>query len=183
METWMIIAAIGILLAIGIAAYLAWGQRRRSTHLKDRFGSEYDEVTDAEGRRGGERALREREERVSKLHIRELSNEQLQDFGRQWRNVQNHFVDDPERCVDEADTLVQKVMDARGYPLAGFDRQSEDISVDHPEVVSNYRAGHQIAESSRKHEATTEDLRQAMIHYRALFSDLLGSGHTMAKAS
>jgi hypothetical protein len=181
MEAWMIIAVIGILIAVAIAAYLEWGNRR-SGHLKDRFGSEYEHVTDAEGRRGGEAALREREERVSKLQIRDLSNDQLQSFGRDWRNVQNHFVDDPEATIDQADTLVQKVMDARGYPLAGFDRQAEDISVDHPEVVSNYRAAHDVAEASRNHEATTEDLRQAMIHYRALFSDLLGSGH-MAKAS
>jgi hypothetical protein len=177
----MIIAAIGILLALGIAAYLEWG-RRRSNHLRDRFGSEYEHVTDSEGRRGGERALREREERVNKLQIRELTNDQLQSFGRDWRNVQNHFVDDPERTIAEADSLVQKVMDARGYPLAGFDRQAEDISVDHPEVVSNYRAAHDVAEASRNHSATTEDLRQAMIHYRSLFSDLLGSGH-MARAS
>jgi hypothetical protein len=140
-------------------------------------------MTDADGRRDAERALRERENRVQKLQIRDLSNEQLQTFGRDWRNVQNHFVDDPEKSVVEADDLVQKVMDARGYPLAGFDRQAEDISVDHPEVVSNYRAAHEIADAGRKHEATTEDLRQAMIHYRALFSDLLGNGRTMAKAS
>jgi hypothetical protein len=177
----MIIAGIGILLALGIAAYLEWG-KRRSDHLRDRFGSEYEHVTDSEGRRGGERALREREERVSKFEIRDLTNDELQSFGRDWRNVQNHFVDDPERTIAEADSLVQKVMDARGYPLAGFDRQAEDISVDHPEVVSNYRAAHDVAEASRNHSATTEDLRQAMIHYRALFSDLLGSGH-MARAS
>lgn len=182
METWMIIAAIGILIALAIAAYLAWNQRR-SSRLRDRFGTEYEQVTERQGRRGGERALREREERVSKLHIRDLSNEQLQEFGRDWRNVQNHFVDDPERSIADADSLVQKVMDARGYPLAGFDRQAADISVDHPEVVSNYRAAHEVAEASRNHEATTEDLRQAMIHYRALFSDLLGGGQSMAKAS
>ena len=182
METWMIIAVIAILLVLGIAAYVALTSRR-STHLKDRFGSEYDHMTEASGRRGGERALREREERVSKLQIRELSNDQLQSFGRDWRNVQNHFVDDPEKSIVEADDLVQKVMDARGYPLAGFERQAEDISVDHPEVVNNYRAAHEIADAGRRHEATTEDLRQAMIHYRALFSDLLGSGRTAAKAS
>jgi hypothetical protein len=182
METWMIIAGIGILLAIGIAAWLAIQSRQRK-HLRERFGSEYEHMTTASGRRDAERALREREQRVEKLQIRELSNEQLQAFGRDWRNVQNHFVDDPEKSVVEADDLVQKVMDARGYPLAGFDRQAEDISVDHPEVVSNYRAAHEIADAGRKHEATTEDLRQAMIHYRALFSDLLGTGRTAARAS
>jgi len=181
METWMIIAVIAILVAVGIAAWYEWG-RRRSNNLKGRFGSEYDYVTESEGRRDGERALREREQRVSKLRIRELSSDQLQSFGRDWRNVQNHFVDDPERSISEADSLVQKVMDARGYPVTDFDRQVEDISVDHADVVSNYRAAHDIAEASRDHQATTEDLRQAMIHYRALFSDLLGSGH-MAKAS
>src|SRR5690606_4603545 len=129
-----------------------------------------------DGLRQGERQLREREQRVEKLHIKELDKNQLESFGRDWRNVQNHFVDDPEKSVIEADVLVQKVMDARGYPLAGFERQAEDISVDHPEVVKNYRAAHEVADASRKHEATTEDLRQAMIHYRALFSDLLGSG-------
>jgi hypothetical protein len=183
METWMIVAIVVI--ALLIVAAVAWMlmQRKQSTMLRERFGSEYDETTSAAGRRQGEKVLREREERVQKLHIRELTNEELETFGRDWRNVQNHFVDDPEKCVIEADTLVQKVMDARGYPLTGFDRQAEDISVDHPQVVSNYRAAHEIAEASRHHEATTEDLRQAMIHYRALFSDLLGSGRPIAKAS
>jgi hypothetical protein len=181
METWMIIAAIAILIAIGIAVYIEMNSRR-SKHLKERFGSEYEQVTESEGRRGGERALAEREKRVSKLQLRELSTEQLQTFGRDWRNVQNHFVDDPERSISEADTLVQKVMDARGYPVDDFERQVEDISVDHADVVSNYRAAHDVAEASRQHSASTEDLRQAMIHYRALFSDLLGNGR-MAKAS
>lgn len=181
METWMIIAAIGILLAIGIAAYLEIN-KRKSDGLKERFGSEYEHMTESSGRRDGEKALREREQRVDALQIRDLEPEQLQSFARDWRNVQNHFVDDPEKTVVEADDLVQKVMSARGYPLGGFARQAEDISVDHPEVVSNYRSAHEIADASRKSEATTEDMRQAMIHYRALFSDLLGSGR-MARAS
>jgi hypothetical protein len=181
METWMIIAIIAILIVAAIAVYIEWNSRR-SKDLKGRFGSEYDQVTERDGTRRGEAALREREQRVSKLRIRELSNDQLQSFGRDWRNVQNHFVDDPERSISDADTLVQKVMDARGYPVNDFERQVEDISVDHAEVVNNYRAAHDVAEASRDHQATTEDLRQAMIHYRALFSDLLGDGR-MAKAS
>jgi hypothetical protein len=181
METWMIIAAIAVLVAIGIAVWYAMSSRQ-SKHLQERFGPEYEHMSTTAGRKDAEKALREREARVEKLRIRDLSTEQLQTFGRDWQTVQTHFVDDPEKSVIEADNLVQKVMDARGYPLTGYERQAEDISVDHPEVVSNYRAAHEIADASRNHEATTEDLRQAMIHYRALFSDLLGSGK-MAKAS
>ena len=182
METWMIVAIVVIAIFVLGAIAWAWSQQRRSSMLRDRFGSEYDHTTSETGRRQGERALEERQKRVEKLHIRDLSTEQLQTFGRDWRNVQNHFVDDPEKSVVEADDLVQKVMDARGYPLAGFDRQAEDISVDHPDVVSNYRAAHEIADAGRKHEATTEDLRQAMIHYRALFADLLGTGRAAAES-
>lgn len=183
METWMIVVLIAAAaLALGIIAWGAMG-RRRSDHLRDRFGSEYEHMTTVAGRRDAEKQLTEREKRVSQFEIRELTPPQLQEFARDWRNVQTHFVDNPERTVAEADELVQRVMKARGYPLDGYGQQAEDISVDHPEVVGNYRSAHEIAEASRRQEATTEDLRQAMIHYRALFSDLLGSGRVAAKAS
>lgn len=183
METWMVIVVIAA--AILAAAFLVWAfaSKKRSSELQSRFGPEYEHLSSIEGRRKAEKALQEREARVSRLHIKELNNDQLQSFARDWRNVQTRFVDDPEKTVIEADTLVQKVMDARGYPLDGFDQQADDISVDHPAVVSNYRAAHDIAESSRRQQATTEDLRQAMIHYRALFSDLLGNGRANARAS
>jgi type II secretory pathway pseudopilin PulG len=182
MDAWLI--ALIIVAIVAVIALGAWmyASRSRSKGLQERFGPEYENVVGEAGRRSGERALREREERVSKLQIKELSPEQLQTFGRDWRNVQTHFVDDPEKSVLEADTLVQKVMDARGYPLTGYDQQMEDISVDHAGVVTNYREAHDIAERCRQHQAGTEDLRQAMIHYRTLFSDLLGEGR-MAKAS
>lgn len=183
MDTWMIVLLVmAVAVAAGVLAWSLMG-RRRTDHLRDRFGSEYEHMTSAAGRDEAERALSEREKRMAKVEIRELSPEQLQSFGRDWRNVQNHFVDDPQASVIEADTLVQRVMDARGYPMDGYERQVEDVSVDHPEVVSNYRSAHEIADASRRREATTEDLRQAMIHYRMLFADLLGSGRTTARAS
>jgi hypothetical protein len=182
MDAWLIALIVIAIVAVALVGAWMYMSRNRSQGLRERFGPEYDNVVGDSGRRSGERALREREERVSRLHIKELSPEQLQSYGREWRNVQTHFVDDPEKSVLEADTLVQKVMDARGYPLTGYDQQMEDISVDHAGVVTNYRQAHDIAEQCRRHEAGTEDLRQAMIHYRTLFSDLLGEGR-MAKAS
>ncbi len=182
METWMIIVAVVVLVAVIALAWTAMA-KKRSDELQTRFGSEYEHLTHVTGKSEAEKALREREKRVSQFEIRELSNDQLQSFGRDWRNIQNHFVDAPEKTVAEADSLVQRVMAARGYPLDGFAQQAEDISVDHPEVVSNYRSAHEIAEASSRDEATTEDLRQAMIHYRDLFSDLLGSGRSAARAS
>ncbi|MPZ51003.1 MAG: hypothetical protein GEU75_17165 [Dehalococcoidia bacterium] len=176
MDTTLIISLIGIGIAIAIAVSLWIGSnKKRTAHLKDRYGDEYERTVTESDRRGeAEKELMAREERVKRLHIKELTDEQRDRFGDEWRLVQVRFVDDPGATIKDADTLVQKVMDARGYPITDFDQQAADISVDHPEVVSNYRAAHTIALEHERDGAGTESLRQAVIHYRALFSELLG---------
>jgi hypothetical protein len=117
--------------------------------------------------------LADREERVEKLNIRDLDLGERERFSKQWESLQSRFVDSPKGAVAEADDLVSSVMKARGYPLSDFDQRAADISVDHPRVVENYRSAHGIALRVGKDQATTEDLRTAMIHYRSLFEDLV----------
>jgi hypothetical protein len=163
------------LLVIAAVVYFMT-KTRRSTELRGRYGSEYDRaVESAGGRSAAERELRERQERVQKLHIRELNHDEQLRYSEQWRTVQAHFVDDPAHAIKEADGLVQQVMNTAGYPITSFEQQAADISVDHADVVKNYRAGHAIAEAHEMETQDTESLRQAMLHYRALFAELLGT--------
>jgi len=167
----LIVIVAGIVLAAGF-----WfvQRNRRRQELKGRFGSEYDRTIDTADSRGeGEKQLAEREKRVELLQLKELDPREAQRFGDEWRNTQGRFVDDPGASIKEADSLVQEVMTARGYPITNFEQQAADISVDHPEVLTNYRAAHAIAEENALSPASTEALRQAMIHYRALFDELL----------
>jgi len=150
--------------------------RRRSQQLRERFGSEYDRTVKTEKNiRRAEATLAARAKRVDALHIRPLAHEDTVRFDTSWRAVQARFVDDPKGAVTEADRLVGEVMTARGYPLGDFEQRVADLSVDHPDVVMNYRAAREIALLHKQDQASTEDLRQAMVHYRALFKDLLGS--------
>jgi hypothetical protein len=175
MNQTLIITVVAIAAVLIIAALLI-SRRRRSAHLKDRFGAEYDRTVKAAGDQGkAEAELAEREKRVAKLDIRALEPAEREDFIRRWTEVQARFVDDPPRAVAFADALLGEVMKARGYPVSDFDQRAGDISVDHPKVVEHYRAGHDIAVRHERGEASTEDLRQAMIHYRALFDNLVGA--------
>jgi hypothetical protein len=160
---------------IVIAGVIVWQlQRKRSDALRARFGSEYDRVVDTTGNvKAAEATLTQRARRVAALRIAPLSSEDTVRFGRAWRAVQERFVDDPDGAVTEADRLVGEVMHTRGYPLGDFEQRVEDISVDHPDVVINYRAAREIAQAHARGQSSTEDLRQAMVHYRALFHDLL----------
>lgn len=172
MELWLIVAIVAIVL-IGAGVWV-FAQRRRSERLAERFGPEYGRALEEAGdRKAAERDLAEREKRVSKLDIRRLDPQERDRFGEAWTNVQAQFVDDPSSAIGQADALVQRVMDARGYPVADFEQRASDISVDHPRVVEEYRAAHAIAERHAARGVATEELRQAMIHYRALFEDLL----------
>ena len=167
----LIITAIVVVFAIG--GWLLYS-KRRSDHLRTRFGSEYERQVDELGSRSkAEADLAEREKRVSKLDIRPLSPADQDRFLDRWTKVQATFVDDPERSVDYADALIAEVMTARGYPVREFDERAGDISVDHPNVVQHYRAGHDIAVRHGRGEAGTDELRQALIHYRALFEELV----------
>lgn len=167
----LIIVAVVAILAIG--GWLLYS-RRRSEHLRSHFGAEYERQVEEKGSRSkAEADLAEREKRVSKLDIKPLSPADQERFLDRWTKVQATFVDDPARSVDYADALLAEVMSARGYPVSDFDQRAGDISVDHPNVVQHYRAGHDIALRHSKGEASTDDLRQALIHYRALFEELV----------
>jgi hypothetical protein len=161
-----------------VIAVLAWlnVQKRRSTtaRLRQEFGPEYERAVHQQGsERKAEMKLADRQERVEKLNIRDLDSVERERFSKQWESVQSRFVDSPRGVVAEADDLVSSLMKTRGYPVSDFDQRAADISVDHPRVVENYRSGHDIAIRVGKNEASTEDLRTAMIHYRSLFEELV----------
>jgi hypothetical protein len=171
--TILILAAVvaAILLGLGFIVLL-W--RRRSRRLREQFGPEYRRAVRQFGdTRKAEAELAARERRVRGLNIRPLTQEERTGFADVWRKTQARFVDEPSKAVGEADGLVKEVMQARGYPIGDFDQRAADISVDHPQMVSNYRAGREIAARNKRGEATTEDLRQAMVHYRSLFEELM----------
>ena len=174
MEPWAwIIVAVAIVIAI-VAAWRITAERR-SARLRRDFGPEYDRTVAEQGdQREAERALREREARRDRLDIRPLSEESRTRYAGEWNDVQARFVDEPAGAVGDADRLVGAVMRERGYPMDDFEGQAELVSVDHPGVVEHYRAGHAAFEAYDRGESSTEDLRQAMVHYRALFEDLLG---------
>lgn len=174
----IIIAVVLIVIAVGIAFFIVSRRRaeteRRRSELRQQFGPEYDRAADEYGSEdSAEQMLLARKERVSRLTIRPVSGPDRIRFANAWQSVQAEFVDDPASAVGKADSLVAQVMEARGYPVGDFEQQASNVSVEHPDVVENYRAGHRIALQQQEGQATTEDLRQAMIHYRALFSDLL----------
>ena len=170
----IIAIAVVLLVVIGIIAYLLTRNRRRSERLRAQFGPEYDRAV-AEGgdRKVAEAKLAERAERVRSFNLRPLSQTDRANFVESWNRVQAHFVDNPTGAVSEADQLLGDVMAARGYPVGDFEQRAADISVEHPAVVQNYRTAHEIALRHGRGEAGTEDLRKAMIHYRALFEDLI----------
>ncbi len=175
MSTAMVLVIIIAVIAIA-AAFWFFLQNKRSAGLRSKFGPEYDRQLRAQGdRRRAEAMLEQREKRMEKIHIRALKNEEIARFSEDWRRTQALFVDDPRKAVEQADTLVQDVMNQRGYPVGDFEQRAADVSVDHPVVVNNYRAAHAIALRDRNGQADTEDLRQAMVHFRSLFEELLGT--------
>lgn len=179
---WVVIAAAAILVLV-LAAF-AWRAlaRRRTSRLQDRFGPEYNRVAGEVGsRRDAEAELESRAERHDKLTLRELPEEARERYLESWRTVQSRFVDDPRGAVGGADIIVESVLRERGYELDGdFDRRTADLSVDYPDVVQRYREGHRLAQTDESDPAVTENLREAMQHYRALFDELVGS--TAARA-
>jgi hypothetical protein len=169
---------IVVLVALVVVGGVAWyfvSQRRRTEALQTRYGPEYSRTISETGgdARKAEEELVKRKERVDHLEIRPLLAEQREQFLTRWRSVQAMFVDDPGGAVARANELVEEVMKTRGYPIADFEQRAADISVHHAVVVDNYRAACEIAARQRQNAATTEDLRTAMVHYRALFEDLL----------
>jgi hypothetical protein len=170
-NTLIIVVLAVVVVALGAMLFM---QKQRSGQLQSRFGPEYDRALEETGdKRKAEAELQQREKRVRKLEIRALEAADRERFTTDWRDVQAEFVDDPLGAVTHADVLLQDVMRTRGYPVENFEQVAADISVDHPTVVQNYRSGHDIAVRHSRGEAGTEDLRQAMIHYRALFEELV----------
>jgi hypothetical protein len=179
MQTTVIVGVLVLVLLLVVAAMVAVSltkRRRRTQQLQAHFGPEYEHAVREHGERGrAEDALIERTQRVERLNIRDLSPAQSARYGEAWRGVQSRFVDEPNVAIGEADRLVSEVMQERGYPMGEFEQRAADVSVDHPRVVENYRAAHTIASKADRGEASTEDLRQAMVHYRALFEELIGA--------
>jgi hypothetical protein len=174
MDTWIwIVIAAAVVIVLALVAMAAMSRRRRH-HLQGRFGPEYDRTLEgASNRRTGERELRERENRRDELELRPLSDASRARYQQQWADMQGGFVDRPQVAVADADRLITDLMHERGYPVDDFDTRSELVSVDHPQVVQNYRAAHSIAARNVEGRTSTEDLRQAVISYRALFEEML----------
>ena len=174
MSTWVWILIVIVAVVI-VAIVLTFAMReRRTTMLRQRFGAEYDRTVEAsEDRRDAEYELRDREKQRAALDIRPLPEPDRVRFAVEWRDVQERFVDQPANAVAAADDLVYRVMGARGYPMYDFEAQANLVSVDHPSVVENYRAAHGIFGRAQARQATTEDMRAALLHYRALFDELL----------
>lgn len=176
MDPKVVVAIIVVLAIILIAAIVVARRRQRSAHLKKKFGPEYErEVLSRGDPAKAEAALAAREARVEKLNIRDLPPTERAAYADEWAAVQRRFVDDPSMAVSEADRLVNRLMTARGYPMADFDRRAEDVSVHYPGVVQNYRSAREIVMRHTGGRATTEELRQAMVYYRSLFDELLGT--------
>jgi hypothetical protein len=169
---WIVIAVVAAVIVIGAVA--AFARARRTRDLRRAFGPEYDRVAaDAPSRREAEAELLERQKRREQLDITLLDPASRDHYASRWQQVQADFVDDPAAAVADADRLIQEVMRERGYPVEDFDTRADDLSIDHPDVVENYRAAHGVAVAHERGKAGTEDLRHAMQHYRALFVDLL----------
>jgi hypothetical protein len=166
----LVIAVIAIVAIVALVVL-----RRRSAKLRARFGPEYDRVVAEKGNRfKAEAELESVEKRVKSYSLKTLSAADRDRFQQLWRKIQAEFVDDPTRALSEADQLIGSVMLACGYPPSDFENRAAEISVDHAEVVEHYRTGHEIAVRNAQRQATTEDLRKAMLHYRALFDELMG---------
>ena len=169
---WLVIAAV-VIVAI-VAVGWVYAQRQRRTRLRTQFGPEYDRaVREAGSPEKADALLADRATRVRELKIHRLSREQAENFALEWKRIQGTFVDDPDGAVAAADRLVTEVMSARGYPIEDFDTRAADLSVEHPRVVDNYRIARAVAVRRSRGEAGTEELRQAVVNYRALFDDLL----------
>jgi hypothetical protein len=173
----VIAAVVVVIVLLAFAVATRRRTRTRSAHLRGRFGPEYDHVVDDDSRRGrreGEAELLRREERHDELDIRDLNPQTRERYAREWEDLQRRFVDSPDHSVAEAEHLLTAVMSDRGYPVGeDFEEHADLVSVDHPQLVQNFREAHSVYERSQQHEAETEELRRSLLSYRALFEELL----------
>lgn len=186
MDAWIwIVIAVAVVLAIVVVA-AAMARKRRSEQLQDRFGPEYGRTVEGTGdRREAERELREREKEHEELDIQPLSEAARTRYTGEWQRVQAQFVDDPEGAVRAGDRLVQQAMGERGYPVddSDFESRAATLSVEHGDVVQDFRQGHDLWQRYDRGDGSTEDLRQAMVHYRSLFERLLEGEPVSEEAS
>ena len=168
-----------VLLIIAVVAVLALVCRQRSKRLQERFGPEYDRTIDEIGDQSqAEKELKKRLDHVKSLNIRPLTADEVNRYALEWQDTQRQFVDEPLTALQKADLLIQEVMRVKGYPVDDFEQRAADISVNYPELVTDYRGLHRIAVKEGKEKPTTEDIRQAMIHGRALFENLIKQDST-----
>jgi hypothetical protein len=180
MDTWVwIVLAIVAVLVVAAVVYAATNARRRRGLQQD-FGQEYDRtVSESPSRREAEAELRERRERHDEYDLTPLSTDARSRYRRDWDAAQARFVDDPDGAIADADRLIIAVMRERGYPAESVDQRTEDLSVEHGDTIDRYRTAHEISRRSASGEASTEEQRQAFVHYRALFEELVESGDTV----
>jgi hypothetical protein len=172
-ETIVLVLLFAAMILAGFAGWFYW-RRTSSKRLKQQFGPEYQHTVERlRNEELAEAELRERQRRVSKYKIVSLSRAESARFQESWITIQSQFVDQPETAVADADRLVREVMEQRGYPVTHFEQAAADLSVDHPDIVQNYRAAHRVASRSADGRADTEELRAALVFYRALFQELL----------
>jgi FtsZ-interacting cell division protein ZipA len=173
MSSTALILIVVVVVAAIVVLFVGFASRKRA-QLRERFGPEYDRTLEDVGTpRKADALLDARAKRVSRYTIRPLTPEEHERFSTAWHRLQARFVDDPAGAVAEADVLVADLMDTRGYPTSDFDHRAEDVSVDHPDVVQHYREAHAIAVNHARGGTSTEELRKAIVHYRAIFDDLL----------
>jgi hypothetical protein len=175
MQTWEIVTIIVAVLVLVAALAWVYSLRQRSRRLQAHFGQEYDRTVEQFGdRRRAESNLSRRVARVNRLNIHPLSASDRRRFVAEWKACQAHFVDDPVEAVYDADQTILAMMRSRGYGAEDVGRRFEDISATHPHLAADYRQAHDIVARHRRAEATTEDMRQAMVHYQKIFTELLG---------
>jgi hypothetical protein len=177
-----VVVIAAVVLAAGVWTY---SRQKRSKKLQENFGPEYERALRKTDRNKGqaERELQERQKRVEELNLRDLTPDERSRFAESWRETQAHFVDEPKVAIEDADALIVEVMQTIGYPMSDFERRADDISVTHAEVVPHYRAAHAMAERNQSGQASTEELRQAFVHYRALFDEMLGASPAASNGS
>lgn len=174
--TLIIIVAVLVVLIIGAILAPVFARRKRGQKLHAQFGTEYDRTVQTLGdEKKAQAALDERQKHVESLNIRPLTASERERYSADWTAVQAKFVDEPWQAIKDADRLIIEVMQLRGYPIADFEQRAADISVNYPDLVSNYRAAREIAAKNEQNQADTEEMRQAMIYYRSLFAELLGT--------
>jgi hypothetical protein len=175
MSTTVVIILVAVIV-IAAVAFMMYQQKERRRRLQSSFGPEYDRVVTTSGDpRQAEATLERRQKRVEQYHLRPLRPEECDRFSKEWRDAQTRFVDDPRGAVADADRLVSAAMTARGYRLPDIETRIEDLSVEHPKEVESFRAAHDIAKRDAAGQASTEDLRKAMQHYRSVFESLIES--------